>query len=68
MPHTGLPIIGEQTFAIEGEVHQLVTFLNKMLKDRDLIFGLSREEGRYWITVYDSAPQVLNSPSIQEGE
>jgi hypothetical protein len=31
----------------------LVTFLNKQLKDRDLIFGLSRAEGKLTVTIYE---------------
>lgn len=46
--------LGRQTFALTGEVHLLVTFLNKVLKGRNLIFGLSKAEGegRYTLTVY----------------
>lgn len=56
MGDRGLPVLGRGSFSLEGEVHQLVTFLNKTLKDRDLIFGLTRSEGVYSLTVYDSAP------------
>jgi hypothetical protein len=31
----------------------LVTFLNKQLKDRDLIFGLARTKGKLTITIYE---------------
>jgi hypothetical protein len=31
----------------------LVTFLNKQLKDRDLIFGLTRKEGKLELRIYE---------------
>ena len=31
----------------------LVTFLNKQLKDRDLIFGLTRTEGKLELRIYE---------------
>lgn len=48
-----IEVVGEGTFAVEGDVHLLVTFLNKMLKDRGLIFGLSRSEGAAKVTIYE---------------
>ena len=34
--------------------HQLVTFLNRSLKDRGFIFGMTRgEKGGFVITIYD---------------
>lgn len=46
--------LGQATFTLEGEVVEMVTFLNKTLKDRGLIFGITRNEGetRYTLTVY----------------
>ncbi|MDI3279942.1 MAG: DUF4264 family protein [Bacillota bacterium] len=46
--------LGRQSFTLTGEVHLLVTFLNKVLKERNLIFGLSKAEGegRYTLTIY----------------
>jgi hypothetical protein len=38
--HTQLPILGEKSFRLEGETYQLVTFLNKTLKDRDQSIAL----------------------------
>ncbi|HCT36130.1 MAG TPA: hypothetical protein DHD79_01510 [Firmicutes bacterium] len=53
--HTKLPILGEKSFRLKGETHQLVTFLNKTLKDRDLIFGLTLDGTNYRIIIYDSS-------------
>lgn len=60
-----MPVLGERSFVLEGEVHQLVTFLNKTLKDRDLIFGLTLRDGAYFITVYDSSARVNSTPSTE---
>ncbi|HAZ21524.1 MAG TPA: DUF4264 domain-containing protein, partial [Firmicutes bacterium] len=49
--HTKLPILGEKSFRLKGETHQLVTFLNKTLKDRDLIFGLTLDGTNYRIII-----------------
>lgn len=48
-----IDVLGEGSFAVEGDVHLLVTFLNKMLKDRGLIFGLTRARGEAKVTVYE---------------
>lgn len=48
-----IDVIGEGTFALDGDVHLLVTFLNKMLKDRGLIFGLTRSGEEYRVTIYE---------------
>lgn len=66
MGDRGLVVLGQAAFMLEGEVHQLVTFLNKTLKDRDLIFGLTRSEGVYSMTIYDSGP--VNIAPGKEGE
>lgn len=48
-----LEVIGSETFGLQGDVHRLVTFLNQCLKDRELVFGLTRvDDGRYRLTVY----------------
>lgn len=58
--HTKLPILGEKSFRLKGETHQLVTFLNKTLKDRDLIFGLTLDGTNYRIIIYDSSGNDLS--------
>ncbi|OUM98080.1 MAG: hypothetical protein BAA04_07540 [Firmicutes bacterium ZCTH02-B6] len=51
--HERLEVIASETFALQGDVHRLVTFLNQCLKGKDLIFGLTRvEDGVYRLTVY----------------
>lgn len=51
----GLEVIGSGTFALHGDVHRLVTFLNRCLKDEELIFGLTRvDDGKFRLTVYRS--------------
>lgn len=46
-------LIGQDSFAIDGDVHRLVTFLNQTLKDRDLIFGLSKQDDRLCLRIYE---------------
>lgn len=58
--HTKLPVLGEKSFRLKGETHQLVTFLNKTLKDRDLIFGLTLDGLKYRIIIYDSSGNDLS--------
>lgn len=51
--NNGLAVLAREHLAIEGEMHRLVTFLNRNLKTRGLIFGLSRaEEGGFLLTIY----------------
>lgn len=48
-----LVVIGAGSFRLSGDVHQLVTFLNRSLKDDDYIFGLRRgEDGAFQLTIY----------------
>lgn len=48
-----LLVVGQASFQLSGDVHQLVTFLNRSLKDDDYIFGLRRaEDGRFQLTIY----------------
>lgn len=51
---TGLHVIAAQTFDLQGDVHKLVTFLNQVLKDRGLCFGLSKRESELQLTVYQT--------------
>jgi hypothetical protein len=53
-----LNVLGTAEFELEGEYSQVVTFLNKTLKDKNLIFGLRRTpEGRLCLTVYQVGPE-----------
>lgn len=53
----GHKIISSWTVEEEGKLTliltSLVTFLNKQLKDKDLIFGLSRADGKLEVKIYE---------------
>lgn len=54
LPRMKIETLGSQSFSLPDEVHRLVTFLNKTLKRRDLIFGLNlNPDGTYRITIYE---------------
>lgn len=50
-----LELIALKHFAPWEDMYQIVDFLNKTLKDRQLMFGLKKEEetGKMIITVYE---------------
>lgn len=53
-----LTVVGSAEFELEGEYSRVVTFLNKTLKDKNLIFGLRRiAEGRFCLTIYQAGPE-----------
>lgn len=52
--HDDLNIIGVMEFNEYEEMYKIVDFLNKSLKDRGLIFGLTRENGKDKLLIYDS--------------
>jgi hypothetical protein len=54
--HTGLPAIASERFDAPLAAHRLVTFLNRTLKARGLVFGVRREGegGAVVLTVYDT--------------
>ncbi|WP_082685524.1 YpmA family protein [Ferroacidibacillus organovorans] len=48
-------ILATKDVAISDDLYQLIDFLNRTLKDLDVIFGLSKskvEEGKYTVTIY----------------
>lgn len=48
-----IKFLASKQFAVSGDVHQIVTFLNRILKDDNLIFGLSTSaEGIYRLSIY----------------
>ncbi|NLJ24774.1 MAG: DUF4264 family protein [Firmicutes bacterium] len=54
-----LVVLGRTELELEGEYPRLVTFLNKTLKDKDLIFGISRgANGRLCLTIYEVRPRL----------
>lgn len=51
----GLERMASRVFKPCDEMYKIVDFLNKTLKDRDIIFGLSKDEdGNMVITVYQT--------------
>jgi len=48
-----IDIIGQESFKLEGDYHRLVTFLNQCLKDRNLIFGLSKKDSSLCLRIYE---------------
>lgn len=52
--HEQLPLLAEGSFHLPAEVHRVVTFLNRTLKKRGLIFGLRRSGDAYVLSIYDS--------------
>ena len=51
--HEKLRVLGQRRF--NGFTpYQVVTFLNQVLKERGLIFGLRQFEGEFELTVYDA--------------
>lgn len=48
-----LQVIASDTLALHGDVHRLVTFLNRSLKDDGYIFGLKRADDEHvYLTIY----------------
>lgn len=48
-----LLVIASDTLFLSGDVHRLVTFLNRSLKDDGYIFGLRlADDERYHLTIY----------------
>lgn len=46
-------VLNMQSFKLEGDVHRLVTFLNKTLKRKGYVFGLTQEpDGKKTFTIY----------------
>lgn len=54
LPRMKIETLGSESFSLPDQVHRLVTFLNKTLKRRDLIFGLNlNPDGTHRITIYE---------------
>lgn len=48
-----LQVVASDTVSLQGDVHRLVTFLNRSLKDDGYIFGLRRaDDEHYHLTIY----------------
>jgi|GEM_PF-2514304 len=51
--HEPLQVVASDTLSLQGDVHRLVTFLNRSLKDDGYIFGLRRAgDEQYHLTIY----------------
>ncbi|MCL6477780.1 MAG: YpmA family protein [Peptococcaceae bacterium] len=50
-----LELIAVKTFSPYSEMYKVVDFLNKSLKDKKIMFGLTKdsESGRMTITIYE---------------
>jgi len=49
-------VISAQDVEYSTELYKIVDFLNKNLKDRNIVFGLSKkDESTMAITIYDSS-------------
>ncbi len=46
-------VVAQDSFELEGEHYRLVTFLNQSLKDRGLIFGLTKQDERLSLKIYE---------------
>ena len=51
--HEHLPLLASDTFNLPDDTHHLVTFLNRNLKERGLIFGLRRQGNDFILNIYD---------------
>ncbi len=56
MSPKSLPEIASVQLSEPLEPQTLVTFLNRALKRRGLVFGISRQEEGYLLTVYETEP------------
>lgn len=51
-----LPLLAEASFSREPELYEVVSFLNRVLKARGLVFGYSERGGVFTISVYETPP------------
>jgi hypothetical protein len=51
-----LPLVSEETFPEKPELYEVVSFLNRALKARGLVFGLSERQGMVTISIYETKP------------
>lgn len=49
-----LKLIAVKEFDDNGELYNVVDFLNKSLKDRNLIFGIRKNGDKGTITIYEA--------------
>ncbi|MDO7786122.1 YpmA family protein [Desulforamulus aquiferis] len=50
-----LELVATKTFAPYNEMYKVVDYLNKTLKEKQVIFGLTKDaEGRMTISIYET--------------
>ncbi len=53
LPKMDIEVIGCGKYKLDGEIHRLITLLNKTLKKDNFIFGLRMDdEGLYEVKIY----------------
>lgn len=52
--HRGLPLLAEERFQAPLSPHRLVTFLNRALKRRGLVFGLTQDGEGLCVRIYET--------------
>ncbi len=62
MSPQSLPEIARTELGDPIEPHVLVTFLNRALKRRGLIFGIARQGDQFLLTVYETEPWSGGDP------
>ena len=62
MSPQSLPEIARTELDDPIEPQVLVTFLNRALKRRGLIFGIARQGGKFLLTVYETEPWSGGEP------
>jgi len=50
----GLKIKALKEFSDEDDLYQVVDFLNKSLRDKNLIFGIRKQGNKQVITIYET--------------
>lgn len=54
MDENGLKVKAIKEFSDKDDLYLIVDFLNKSLKDKNLIFGLKRQGDKQVITIYET--------------
>ena len=49
-----LEIIANKSFGYYNDMYKVVDFLNKTLKEKNLIFGLTKKDEKMTITIYET--------------
>ncbi|MEW6698282.1 MAG: YpmA family protein [Bacillota bacterium] len=50
-----LEVIAQQTFTAYPEMYKIVDFLNRTLKEKEIIFGLTKnKDGKMTISIYET--------------